>query len=56
MPGTLEHLNVTVTDARKTAAMAMRLFDWHIRWEGPGLGGAGYTMHVGGDDSYVAIY
>ena len=55
MSGTLEHVNVTVTDAHKTAEMAMRLFDWHIRWEGEAIHG-GYTIHVGSDDNYVAIY
>lgn len=55
MPGTLEHVNVTVTNAQKTAEMAMRLFGWHIRWEGAAIHG-GYTIHVGTDDDYVAIY
>lgn len=56
MPGTLEHVNVTVSDAHRTADMACRLFDWKIRWQGPGLGGAGVSIHVGGENSYVAIY
>lgn len=52
----LEHVNITVSDPKKTAAMLSDLFGWHTRWEGSVLGGAGYTVHVGSDDSYVAIY
>ena len=52
----LEHVNITVSDPRKTAAMLADLFGWRIRWEGGAMAGAGYTVHVGGDDSYVAIY
>ena len=52
----IEHVNVTVSDPRKTAAMLMDLFGWRIRWEGAAMAGAGYTLHVGGDDSYVAVY
>lgn len=53
---TLEHVNVTVSDPRATAKMLMDLFDWHIRWEGVAMGGAGYTVHVGTDTAYVAVY
>lgn len=52
---TLEHANVTVRDPRATAEMLGRIFDWHIRWEGPSLLG-GRTVHVGTDTSYVALY
>ena len=31
----LEHVNVTVTDPEKTAALLCELFDWRIRWQGP---------------------
>jgi len=31
----LEHVNITVADPKRTAAVLMDLFDWHIRWEGP---------------------
>ena len=51
----LEHANVTVTDPEASAAMLCRLFDWHIRWEGPCLMG-GRTVHVGTDTSYLALY
>lgn len=55
MPAQLEHVNYTVTDARRTAAWLCDLFGWHIRWEGDSLAG-GYSMHVGTDTHYVAIY
>ena len=52
----LEHVNITVSDPKATAAMLCDLFDWHIRWEGEAMDGAGYTVHVGNDDSYLAVY
>jgi predicted enzyme related to lactoylglutathione lyase len=52
---TLEHVNVTVSDPHRTADMLSRLFGWHRRWEGPAKLG-GYTVHVGTDDAYVAVY
>ena len=55
MPATLEHVNYTVSDPKRTADMLCRLFDWRIRWEGEAISG-GYSIHVGDDDNYVAIY
>ena len=51
----LEHVNITVSDPRKTAGLMVRLFDWKIRWEGPAKSG-GRTVHVGTDDAYLAVY
>lgn len=51
----IEHVNVTVSDPHKPAKVLSDLFDWHIRWEGVALNG-GYTIHVGTDTSYVAVY
>ncbi|MGL5011935.1 MAG: VOC family protein [Paracoccaceae bacterium] len=51
----LEHVNVTVADPDKTAAMLCGLFDWHVRWQGAAMD-AGRTVHVGTDESYVALY
>ncbi|MEL6685569.1 MAG: VOC family protein [Pseudomonadota bacterium] len=51
----LEHVNITVADPQKTAAMLSDLFGWHIRWEGAAMNG-GYTLHVGSDDNYIALY
>ncbi len=53
--GILEHANFSVSDPQKTADMLCALFDWHIRWSGDAIHG-GHTIHVGGDDSYVAVY
>lgn len=52
----LEHVNLTVADPKATGAMLCELFDWRIRWEGEGMDGAGYTVHVGTSDSYLAVY
>lgn len=51
----VEHVNLTVSDPQKTADFLCRLLDWKIRWEGEALQG-GYTVHVGSDDSYLALY
>lgn len=52
----LEHVNISVQDAKKTAQDLCRLFDWHIRWDGPSGGGTGHTYHVGNADCYIAVY
>ena len=52
---TLEHVNVTVSDPARTADRLCRLFDWRIRWQGEAIHG-GKTVHVGADDSYIALY
>ncbi len=51
----LEHVNITVSDPKVTAGWMNRLFGWHIRWQGPGMQ-TGYTVHVGNDDQYVALF
>lgn len=51
----LEHVNITVSDPKATAAMLINLFDWHIRWEGASMHD-GYTVHVGTDTQYIALY
>lgn len=53
--GMLEHVNVTVTNPERTAAVLCELFDWKVRWQGDSLMG-GRTVHVGKDDSYLALY
>ena len=53
--GILEHANFSVSDPQKTADMLCAIFDWHIRWSGDDIHG-GHTIHVGGQDSYLAIY
>jgi len=51
----LEHVNITVSNPQRSAAMLCDLFDWHVRWEGAAKNG-GTTLHVGTKDSYVAVY
>lgn len=51
----LEHVNVTVSDPKVTAAWVCDVFGWTIRWQGDAISG-GYTVHVGEKDSYVALY
>ncbi|MBO9450986.1 VOC family protein [Tropicibacter sp. R16_0] len=55
MTATLEHTNFTVADPRATAAWMHKVFGWHTRWEGEALAG-GYTVHVGSEGSYLALY
>ena len=56
MPLTLEHVNGTVTDAKATAAWMKSVCGWKGRWEGSVMGGAGYTVHIGDDKSYIELY
>ncbi len=51
----IEHVNISVSDPARTAAMLMDLFGWHIRWQGKAAGG-GDTIHVGSDTDYLAVY
>ncbi|MEP5009817.1 VOC family protein [Roseobacter sp.] len=51
----LEHINITVPDAKAHAAVLVSLFDWHVRWQGTALDD-GFTVHVGTDDGYLALY
>jgi catechol 2,3-dioxygenase-like lactoylglutathione lyase family enzyme len=53
--GRIEHVNVTVRDAQRTAALMQKLFDWHIRWSGDAQND-GKTVHVGTDQQYLAVY
>jgi catechol 2,3-dioxygenase-like lactoylglutathione lyase family enzyme len=53
--GHLEHVNITVSDIERSAALLERLMGWRIRWRGPSQLG-GETIHVGGEDDYIALY
>jgi catechol 2,3-dioxygenase-like lactoylglutathione lyase family enzyme len=53
--GKLEHVNITVSDPQRSAALLRDLFGWHIRWEGPSMSD-GHTIHIGTDDAYIALY
>jgi len=51
----LEHVNITVQSALESAHLFSRLFDWQVRWQGEAIH-EGYSVHVGGEKSYVAFY
>lgn len=51
----IEHVNITVGDAARSAAMLRDLFGWAIRWEGPSMNN-GHTIHIGSGDDYIALY
>ncbi len=53
--GVLEHINLTVSDPDITAARLCALFGWKVRWSGKAISN-GYTVHVGGKQSYLAVY
>ncbi|WP_278923261.1 MULTISPECIES: VOC family protein [Pseudophaeobacter] len=55
MSAVLEHANITVTDPKTTAQWMQAVFGWHIRWSGAAKED-GFTIHIGGDDSYLALY
>lgn len=55
MAARLEHLNITVTDPKATAAWIERVFGWKTRWEGTAMQ-TGHTVHIGDDDTYVALF
>jgi catechol 2,3-dioxygenase-like lactoylglutathione lyase family enzyme len=51
----IEHVNLTVSDPERMAGLLNRLFDWHVRWEGPARD-EGRVIHVGDERTYLAVY
>lgn len=51
----IEHVNLTVSDPARTAAMLGAIFGWEERWHGPAQSG-GWTVHIGSPDCYLALY
>ncbi|MXO89761.1 VOC family protein [Pontixanthobacter aquaemixtae] len=51
----IEHVNISVSDPQRSAAFLQQLCGWHIRWEGAAMNN-GYTIHVGSETGYLAIY
>jgi catechol 2,3-dioxygenase-like lactoylglutathione lyase family enzyme len=51
----IEHVNITVSDPEKSAALMENLFGWPVRWQGPSQMG-GRTIHVGSEHHYIAFY
>lgn len=52
--GQIEHVNLTVSDIERSAALFEQLLGWHQRWRGDTRGGE--TIHVGEDVTYLALY
>jgi len=52
---TLEHINITVSDARKTTHQLCQIFGWTQRWSGPVIRG-GFSYHIGNKDFYLSVY
>ena len=50
----IEHVNITVGNPDRTAAMLQKLFGWSERWRGNSQMG-GRTIHVGTDSQYLAV-
>ena len=55
MPARLEHVNISVTDPTRTAALLAKLAGWQVRWEGQSMNG-GRTIHCGSGEAYVSLY
>lgn len=51
----IEHVNVSVSDAKASAGLMQRSFGWHVRWSGPARDG-GRAVHVGSNEHYLALY
>jgi catechol 2,3-dioxygenase-like lactoylglutathione lyase family enzyme len=50
----IEHVNLYVRDADRTAALMERLFGWHVRWSGITQNGS-RVVHVGSEHDYLAL-
>ena len=53
--GRIEHVNLTVSDIARSAALFERLLGWEQRWRGAAMNG-GETIHVGDGQTYLALY
>jgi catechol 2,3-dioxygenase-like lactoylglutathione lyase family enzyme len=51
----IEHVNLTVSDPERAARLMASLFGWQERWRG-GARDGGFTIHVGSEDHYLALY
>lgn len=51
----IEHVNLNVTDPARSAEIFKKIFDWHIRWQGPAMDG-GLSIHVGDERFYLALH
>ena len=54
--GRIEHVNLTASDIERSARFFENLLGWHWRWRGQAMAGAGETIHVGEESTYLALY
>lgn len=54
-PAGIEHVNLTVSDNERSAALLAALFGWQERWRGLASDG-GKTIHLGTATAYIALY
>ena len=53
--GSIEHVNLTVSDIHRSAKLFTDLLEWNQRWRGPAQNG-GETIHLGTETGYFALY
>ncbi len=53
--GTIEHVNLAVSDIHRSARLFTDLMGWKIRWSGKSRSG-GDTIHLGDADTYLAFW
>ena len=53
--GKIEHVNLTVSNNLRSAALFTDLLGWHERWRGKAAAG-GETIHLGEETTYLALY
>jgi catechol 2,3-dioxygenase-like lactoylglutathione lyase family enzyme len=51
----LEHVNLVVTNPRRSADLLERVLGWKTRWAGGGLDGEGKAIHVGTERTYILL-
>ncbi len=51
----LEHVNISVSDAERSATFFTKLCGWHERWRGPAIDD-GFSIHLGTEDQYIVFY
>lgn len=51
----LEHVNISVSDAERSAAFFTQLCGWHERWRGSAIDD-GFSIHLGTEAQYIVFY
>ncbi len=53
--GRIEHVNLTVTDIERSAALFEQMLGWRRRWRGEAMN-YGVSLHIGEETTYLALY